>query len=113
MDKTEILKRASDIVNGERQTMYGKPETNLSFIADLWTVYLAKIITPEDVALMMTLFKIARCKTGVGSEDSFVDACGYMAIGGEMASARLDKLNDAINAFIDHEEDEDDDADKT
>ena len=86
MDKTEILKRASDIVNGERQTMYGKPESNLGFIAALWTVYLDHLVTSEDVALMMALFKIARCKTGVGTEDSFVDACGYLAIGGEIAT---------------------------
>jgi len=86
MDKTEILKRASDIVNGERQTMYGKPESNLGLIAALWTVYLDHLVTSEDVALMMALFKIARCKTGVGTEDSFVDACGYLAIGGEIAT---------------------------
>lgn len=111
MSSTEILNRANKVIHGERQDMYGKPESNLGFIADLWTIYLAKLITAEDVALMMGLFKIARCKTGVGTEDSFVDACGYLALAGEMASERLDRMSKAMNSFIDHEEDEYDTAD--
>lgn len=33
---------------------------------------------------MMCLLKIARIKNGGGSGDSFVDLCGYAAIGGEL-----------------------------
>lgn len=106
MNRSEILKRADEIINGERQTSYGKPEANFEFIANLWTVYLGKIVMAEDVALMMALFKIARCKTGVGTEDSFVDACGYMAIGGEMASENLDKLKRIIDPYEGEEPDE-------
>jgi len=86
MTRAEILETANRIINGERQTSYGTPESNFGLIAALWTVYLDHLVTSEDVALMMALFKIARCKTGVGTEDSFVDACGYLAIGGEIAT---------------------------
>ena len=86
MTKSEILDKAKSIVNGERQKMYGVPEKNMEFIAALWSVYLGHEITNADVALMMTLFKIARCKTGVGTEDSFIDGCGYLAIGGEICT---------------------------
>lgn len=44
-------------------------------------------ITPMDVAIMMTLFKLGRITTaGESTPDSFVDCCGYAAIAGEMAT---------------------------
>lgn len=38
-----------------------------------------------DVAMMMSLLKIARIKNGGGTGDSFVDLAGYAACGGELA----------------------------
>lgn len=44
-------------------------------------------ITPTDVAVMMTLFKIGRITTaGEFTADSFVDLCGYAACAGELAA---------------------------
>ena len=34
---------------------------------------------------MMALLKIARISSGTDKEDSFIDACGYMACAGECA----------------------------
>jgi len=34
---------------------------------------------------MMTLLKIARLKSNKSNPDNWVDACGYMACGGELA----------------------------
>ena len=39
-------------------------------------------ITPEDVVLMMMLVKVARL-THASTTDSWVDLCGYAALGGE------------------------------
>lgn len=90
MHRSEILRTADSTINGARQDAYGRPEANFARIADLWTAYLGEdligSLTAVDVALMMVLFKAARCKTGVGTEDSFIDLCGYGAIGGEMAT---------------------------
>ena len=41
-------------------------------------------ITPTDVAIMMTLFKVARLQGNPKHIDSWVDACGYMSCGCEM-----------------------------
>lgn len=88
MKREEILKAAEKCVNGDRDKLLSRsPEDNFNAIAKLWSAYLEIEVGPEDVALMMALFKIARLKgSGYRSEDSWVDACGYMACGGEIAT---------------------------
>ena len=65
-------------------------EDNFRTIADLWTAYLGfdLIITDRDVAAMMTLLKIARLKSNPDNADNWIDACGYMACGGELATQK-------------------------
>ena len=101
MTRQEILKKAEECVCGQREQDYGTPEDNFKIIADLWNDYLGlfdifkrdkttdqmipvKHITPQDVAMMMALLKIARIKNGGGTGDSFVDLAGYAACGGEI-----------------------------
>ena len=43
------------------------------------------IISPEDVAQLMSLLKIARTQAGEHNIDDYVDAVGYQAIAGEIA----------------------------
>ena len=86
MKRSDILEKAKACVCGKRTTDYGKPEDNFGMIADLWTVYKGgKIIfSPQDVAMMMGLMKIARTVSGNGSDDCFVDLAGYAACAGEI-----------------------------
>lgn len=95
MNRTDILKRANECVTGSRAQDYGEAENNFSLIAALWEPYLKArclsgdydiCICPEDVAVMMSMLKIARIATGRQTEDSFVDACGYLACAGEIAT---------------------------
>lgn len=96
MTREEILSKAKKCVCGQREQDYGTPEQNFRLIADLWTDYLGKLISPKDVAMMMCLLKIARIKNGGGTGDSFVDLAGYAACGGEINSHSKDvsKNND-------------------
>lgn len=84
MKRGEILKEAEKCICGQREQDYGQPENNFADIAKLWTIYRGVNFTSKDVAIMMCLLKIARIKNGGGSGDSFVDLCGYAAIGGEL-----------------------------
>lgn len=89
MNKSEILKTAENIVNGDREKQYGKAEDNFNTIANLWADYLSvKVeptdIEPKDVAAMLALLKIARIATGHAKEDNWVDLAGYAACGGEI-----------------------------
>ena len=86
--RKSILEDAEKCVCGHREEDYGSPEDSFATIADLWTAYSGHLFTPVDVAMMMSLLKIARIAGGRGSEDSFVDLAGYAACGGEIWSKR-------------------------
>lgn len=86
MNRPEILDTAKKCVCGQREQDYGSPENNFQIIAKLWTAYYGHEFNPLDVAMMMSLLKIARIRTGTATEDSFVDAAGYIACGGEIAT---------------------------
>lgn len=75
-----ILDTAKTIINGSRQDAYGNPENNFTKIAMFWGTYKGVLFSPHDVAVMMSLLKIARISTGSDSEDSYVDTLGYMAL---------------------------------
>lgn len=92
--RASILDSAKQCVTTDRGSQYGSPEDNFKLIAEFWQSYLKGrsvpdgvdlCILPQDVAVMMTLLKIARIKTGTFKEDSFVDACGYLACAAELA----------------------------
>ena len=85
-----ICEKALKIINGERQDQYGNPEDTFKKIADLWSAYLfsdsgrVEILTPDMVADMMCLLKIAREKGGKGKKDNMVDLIGYAALAARM-----------------------------
>lgn len=85
MKRAEILEAARVCVCGEREQEYGNPEDNFEAIARLWSAYKGIDFKAIDVAMMMSLLKIARIATGSGTADSFVDLAGYAACGGEIA----------------------------
>lgn len=84
MTRSEILDKAKDIVNGQREQDYGSPEDNFNKIAMLWTAYLGHDVTAKDVVAMMILLKLARAQTGRGTDDCYIDIAGYAACGGEL-----------------------------
>ncbi len=84
MQKTkEILEQTIRIVTGQRQQDYGNKVVNHRNIADLWSSYLNKKISPHDVAICMLLVKVARLKNRK-TKDCYVDMAGYAAIAGEI-----------------------------
>ena len=94
MDSTKILEQTKKLVSKDREDKHGDKVENHENISRLWSSYLQNktklniIILPEDVANLMTLLKIARTQAGKFNIDDFVDACGYSAIAGEIASKR-------------------------
>ena len=85
--RKEILKQAPDAVCTDREGQYGSPEDNFRRIADLWTAYWGGYpFEPKDVAMMMSLLKIARITTGKHKDDHYIDLAGYAACGAELGS---------------------------
>ncbi len=81
-----ILEEAQQIIYGDREQTYGKPDINLQRIGLLWSQYLSMrydttlpVISPEDVCWMMTLLKMAR-QMNAPKRDNLVDAAGYIAL---------------------------------
>jgi hypothetical protein len=84
--RSEILDTAREYVTQDRAATHGDAERNFELIADYWSAHLDMNITASDVAVMMTLLKIARIRSNPRNGDNWVDACGYMACGGEIAA---------------------------
>lgn len=85
MTRIEILDLANECVCGDRNLQYGEPEDNFNTIAKFWSTFLDIEIAAWQVAAMMMLMKNARIKASAGRDtDSWVDAAGYSACGGEL-----------------------------
>lgn len=79
-----VLKRALVIVEGRRGS-YGTPKAGMGTVARLWSVILANRVEPWQVALCLDALKTARIIENPGHPDSWIDKCGYSAIGAELA----------------------------
>jgi len=84
--RANILDTAKEYVTKDRAADHGDMEDNFQRIALYWNAHLGLIdfIKTKDVAAMMALLKIARIHSNPTHMDNWVDACGYMACGGEI-----------------------------
>ena len=84
MKSGKILDETKRLTATDRQDIYGDPYINHTRIADLWSVYLEKEISPSQVALCLCLVKIARLIETPDHLDSIIDLAAYTAIYGEI-----------------------------
>jgi len=82
----DILDTAKGYVMEDRASEHGDMESNFQMIGEYWSVHLGTEVSATDVSVMMTLLKVARIKSNASNMDNWVDAAGYMACGGEIAS---------------------------
>lgn len=90
MNRAQYLHRTEQTICRDRQDIHGNPESTHELISEYWSTYLTEecklevALSAADVAIMMTLFKIARMQVNPKHQDNIVDALGYMAIAGEI-----------------------------
>ena len=89
MNRADILDTAKEYVTKDRAATHGDAERNFGLIAAYWSAHLNKNIKPHDVAVMMTLLKLARARGNPGHADNWIDGCGYLALGGEAAAEEV------------------------
>jgi len=82
----DVLDTAKQYVTKDRAADHGDMEDNFQRIAEFWSVHLDQLIDAHDVAVMMTLLKVARIKSNPYHMDNFIDGAGYLACGGELVS---------------------------
>ena len=92
--RADILDTAKEYVTKDRAADHGDMEDNFQRISDYWNTHLGfyeNYIKAEDVAVMMTLLKVARIKSNPQNSDNWIDGAGYLACGGEIATQRKHK----------------------
>jgi hypothetical protein len=84
--RSELLREAETLVNGDRNNAYGPPDQDFERTAIMWTTYMngRRIFEAHDVAIMMALLKISRLSWEPTKKDSWVDLAGYAACGYEI-----------------------------
>lgn len=91
-EAAQALRRAEELVSGDRRTDYGPASESFAWLAEAFSLTLRSKLTapiePHEVALMMTDLKKRRCLTSPGSMDSWVDLAGYAALGWEIVVAK-------------------------
>ena len=88
--RADILDAVKRTICNDRQDVHGNPEDTHALIARMWSAYLhvrAVEQTPQDVAVMMCLFKIARHAMNPKHADNLHDLIGYAAIAAELGDA--------------------------
>ena len=89
-----VLTRAIINVCKDRNSKYGEPEDNFKRIAALWNVYLEQTnITPDKVAMMLMLLKVARQMHNPRVDDNYDDIAGYAACAAEVSRSEKKRFD--------------------
>lgn len=97
MTRRECLDKAAECVLQDRASQYGGPEDNFGRIAKLWSTYTGTVLDGIDVAMMMSLLKVARIRNNKDYSDGYIDLAGYAACGAELAG-RAEAYRKSIEA---------------
>ena len=100
MEAVELLKDA-ELIMKNRKAQYGEAKKMFGKISRYWSIYLNRVVTLEDVSMMMALMKIARTNEDK-TEDSYVDCINYCAFAGSFAIEAENKereLNEVMQYF--------------
>jgi len=105
MKRDEVLATAEEYINGQRATDYGDAYENFERIAEGWNTIIRNAmnthghVTPQHVALMMDWVKTARLLNDIDKADSWIDKCGYSALGSEF-SDRESEIQKRLDVFL-------------
>ena len=85
MKHAEILQSATDLYQ-ERGLHYGHPSDNMARAARLISAYMEMQVEDYQVAVILTLIKIARSIEDAQQIDTWIDSASYLAIAGQLAT---------------------------
>lgn len=101
--RQRLLEHAMTITSQDRNKSYGDPENNFHNIAVYWSQHLSAstgieiTVTPNDVASMMMLMKLARLSTNPTHYDSVLDIAGYAACAADCIAAEQNKNRSTLS----------------
>lgn len=86
-ERDHILNTAKRLISGDREQTYGSALDDFTRTGKMWAAILGlETVTAEQVALCMAAVKVGRLCNTPNHQDSWVDACGYLALGGDIAA---------------------------
>ena len=83
MKRDKALKIAEGLVSEKRASVYGDARLNHQRIANMWSVIFGIKVQVWMVYLAMGAVKMSRMMNKPEHEDSWIDICGYGALGAE------------------------------
>ena len=85
MKASEVLLSATDVI-GDRGAVYGHPRINQNRIAIRLQTMFEFPVEDYQACLAMVEVKLARLQETPNHIDSYIDACAYLALAGELIS---------------------------
>lgn len=82
--RKSIFKECENILSGDREQMYGKPEDSSKVMSDYMSAYLGKKVSRRDTFMLLALMKLAR-ESYKHKHDNIVDAINYLVLSEEVA----------------------------
>ncbi len=95
------VRRITNTSDGERNKDYGHPLDNFEQIAALYSAYLGKDVTAEDVAALNICQKLSRLANSPDHRDSWVDVAGYAECVSLLQHERRRRTRAALDSFED------------
>jgi len=90
--RLSTLGMAGHLTSKDRNEQYGPADRNFDDIAQSWSIHFGIPITAIDVVIAMINVKMQRLKHNPTHEDSWVDICGYAALGSELSAKTIDPV---------------------
>ena len=89
MKAGDTLRKAAELIEGDRAQTHGHYSVTFEHIAREWTSWLKRrgqdvTITPKDAAMMMARLKQVRMAINPNHGDSPIDGAAYVAIAGDL-----------------------------
>jgi len=98
MNRSDILKEAERIITKDRAATHGNAEDSFAMIGKMWGAYLGINVLPHDVAMLMVLFKAVRFRGNPTNSENALDAVGYSALAGEIATKPAEPVTPRLDA---------------
>ena len=83
MKRENVLAKAGQLITGDRARDYGDAYENHERVATMWSAILGIKVSVRMVYLCLLALKISRLVKTPSHTDSWVDICGYGALGAE------------------------------
>lgn len=83
--RTFTLRKADELINGDRQALYGDAAEEFEKVARAWSAMFGWEVYAYQVPLAMAVLKMIRAQKSPEHHDSYIDMAGYVALASEIA----------------------------